>query len=117
MTAENINFDKEVLELEKLLIEQGQIPSPLFRFPGLAHNQVLLNKLRNLGLYALDADTWLAKSDEKEIRNRSVILVHGNGNEHLGVNRLLEELEEKSASIKSKTWQFVSPLLAVPVQE
>ena len=70
-----------------LLLENGLIPSPFFRFPGLVADGGLLEKLRQLSLIPIGSDAWLAKGENPA--NGSFILVHGNGNEPQGVRKLL----------------------------
>jgi hypothetical protein len=82
-----IDFTKEVLTTEMALLEQGLIPSPFFRFPGLVADGTLLKKLRRLSLIPVGSDAWLAKGERP--KNGSIILVHGNGNEPQGIRKLL----------------------------
>jgi hypothetical protein len=114
MTGPGINLKDEILRLEKLLLEQRQLPSLLFRFPGLVHNKELLRGITDLGLYAIDADTWLAKGEQHEIHNGSVVLVHGNGNESSGIDRILTELKRNEGNFISGEWEIIDPLNAVP---
>lgn len=86
-----IDFEKEVLDTERLLLENGLIPSPFFRFPGLVANGALVGKLRKLALIPIGSDAWLAKGETPV--NGSVILVHGNGNEPLGISMALRLLK------------------------
>jgi hypothetical protein len=83
-----IDLDREVLETERLLVEEGLSPSPFFRFPGLVSDQRTVARLAELGLIPLGSDAWLAKGESPGAG--SFILVHGNGNEPAGVRRLLE---------------------------
>ena len=82
-----VDFDREVLVTEQLLLENGLVPSPFFRFPGLVADGRLLTRLRQLSLIPIGSDAWLAKGEVPV--NGSFILVHGNGNEPQGVRRLL----------------------------
>jgi hypothetical protein len=89
--AENANFlllpgvdaDNEILETERLLIANGQTPSLFFRFPGLVSSSPLMQAVRRNHLISLCADAWLALNQKP--RDGSVILVHPNGNEELGL--------------------------------
>ncbi len=89
--AENANFlllpgvdaDNEILETERLLIANGQTPSLFFRFPGLVSSSPLMQAVRRNHLISLGADAWLALNQKP--RDGSVILVHPNGNEELGL--------------------------------
>jgi hypothetical protein len=78
-----VDFDREVFETEKLLIVNGGTPSVFFRFPGLVADPALLAKLRGLNLIPLGADAWLALGAAP--RDGSIVLVHPNGNEPLGL--------------------------------
>ena len=89
--AESANFlllpgvdaDNEILETERLLIANGQTPSLFFRFPGLISSSPLMQAVRRNHLISLGADAWLALNQKP--RDGSVILVHPNGNEELGL--------------------------------
>ena len=76
---------REVLALELQLLERGVVPSVFFRFPGLVADDGALALLRDLGLIPLGSDAWLAKGEA--VRDGSIILVHGNGNEPAGIRR------------------------------
>lgn len=78
-----VDFDREVFETEKLLIVNGGTPSVFFRFPGLVADPGLLARLRGLNLIPLGADAWLALGVAP--RDGSIVLVHPNGNEPLGL--------------------------------
>lgn len=52
---------KEVLELEKLLLSYDLIPSILFRFPGLISDKNSLGIIKELGLITIGSDTWLKR--------------------------------------------------------
>jgi hypothetical protein len=88
-----IDFTEEVLENERLLLENGVVPSPFFRFPGLVSDGRLIRELGSLSLIPLGSDAWLAKG-ELPVKG-SIILVHGNGNEPLGVRMALRILRER----------------------
>ena len=93
LLAAKTDFIREVLSLEKLLIERGLTPSPFFRFPGLVSSRSLIEELRNLSLIPIGSNAWLAKGEKPQ--PGSVILVHGNGNEPEGIRRLLSFYEER----------------------
>lgn len=84
------DFTGEVLELERLLLAHGLLPSPFFRFPGLVSDGATVGRLRELSLIPIGSDAWLAKGELP--RKGSFILVHGNGNEPKGVRLLLPML-------------------------
>lgn len=86
------DFNYEVLATEKLLLQKGLVPSVFFRYPGLVANKELLLKLNNLGLIPLGSDAWLAKN-QTPIKG-SIILVHGNSNEHVGIVDFMKLLQQ-----------------------
>lgn len=62
MLAPQTNIDHEILAAEKLLLENNQLPSVFFRFPGLISNQKLIAKLHAFGLIPIGSNAWLAKN-------------------------------------------------------
>jgi len=86
-----VNLDREIFETEKLIIASGATPSVFFRFPGLVADGALLDHIRARHLVALGADSWLALGPPP--RPGSILLVHPNGNEPVGLrifSRLLK---------------------------
>jgi hypothetical protein len=114
LTDPSVDFDAEVLGLERALISRGLLPSPIFRFPGLTHDSTRLGQLARLSLMAIDADAWIAKG--QPIRSRSVVLVHGNGNEPQGIDGFLRAVREptRAAELRGGQSALVSPLLIAP---
>jgi len=86
-------FNQEVINNEIYMLDNGVIPSMFFRFPGLIYNQDLLNKLQKLHLVAIDANAWLAKT-KGTFKAGSIILVHGNKNEAIGITLFLNLLNK-----------------------
>lgn len=87
-----VDMDGEIFATEKLMIENGLTPSVFFRFPGLVSDAALMDKLRERHLIALGADAWIALGFRP--RPGSIVLVHPNGNEEVGLrlfSRLLDE--------------------------
>ncbi len=78
-----VDMDEEIFETEKLMVSKGVTPSVFFRFPGLVSDAALMEKLRSLHLIALGSDSWLALGPLP--RPGSIILVHPNGNEEIGL--------------------------------
>ena len=78
----------EILGLEQLLVGQGIAPSVFFRFPGLVSSPELIETLERLHLVAVGSDAWLAKGQQPKAG--SVILIHGNLNEPVGVKLMLD---------------------------
>jgi hypothetical protein len=92
----------EVLSTEKAMLENGLLPSVFFRFPGLVSDRRLVGAVVGLGLVPIGSDAWLAK---KQAPSRgSIVLVHGNGNEPLGVERFLELLRVEQRAIRHRDW-------------
>ena len=90
MLHPSVNLQHEIFKTEIALLNAGQVPSVLFRFPGLVANKRLLKKLVKYGLIPLGADAWLSNS-QKPTRG-SVILVHANGNDRSGIAALMKYL-------------------------
>ncbi len=87
-------FKNEVLDVEKMLILNHQIPSILFRFPGLISDKELVEKLlNNYSLVPLGTNNWLVKT-QKEMGKNDIVLVHGNLNEHLGIEMINKTLKK-----------------------
>lgn len=90
LLAPGTDFPAEVLDLERLLLSRGLVPSPFFRFPGLVSDAATVTRLRELSLIPIGSDAWIAKGEAP--KKGSFILVHGNGNEPKGVRQLLPML-------------------------
>ena len=90
MLMPGVDPDAEILETEKLLIANGQVPSLFFRFPGLISSAPLMQAARRHHLIALGADAWLAIGQRP--RPGSIVLVHANGNEEVGLKMFDREL-------------------------
>jgi peptidoglycan/xylan/chitin deacetylase (PgdA/CDA1 family) len=93
------NARHEILATEKLLLENNQLPSVYFRFPGLISNKQLVVKLRKYGLIPIGSNAWLAHNQEVNIG--SFILVHGNSNEPEGIQKVMLLLQ-------NSTYHFLS---------
>ena len=91
MLSENTNLDFEVLNNEITMLKNGIIPSPFFRFPGLISDQKICKKIISYGLIPLSSNTWFAKGQKP--KNRSIILLHMNGNERNGLTLFLKFFE------------------------
>lgn len=96
----DINY--EVLETEKAMLANGLLPSVFFRFPGLVSDQQLFNKITDFGLIPIGTDAWLAKGQQPQAG--SIVLIHGNGNEPVGVADFVKLLRSKAKSIANKQW-------------
>ena len=96
----DINY--EVLETEKAMLKNGLLPSVFFRFPGLVSDQQLVYKITDFGLIPIGTDAWLAKGQQSQ--PGSIVLIHANGNEPVGVNDFIKLLQSKTQSITKKQW-------------
>ena len=96
----DINY--EVLATEELMLKNGLVPSIFFRFPGLVSDQQLVYKITDFGLIPIGSDAWLAKGQQPQAG--SIVLIHGNGNEPVGVADFIKLLQSKTKQIASKQW-------------
>ncbi len=96
----DINY--EVLETEKAMLKNGLLPSVFFRFPGLVSDQQLVYKITDFGLIPIGTDAWLAKGQQSQ--PGSIVLIHANGNEPIGVNDFIKLLQSEASSIAKKQW-------------
>jgi hypothetical protein len=86
--------EHEILDVERLLIANGETPSAFFRFPGLISDARWMENLRKDHLIPLGAAAWLALSQKPD--PGAIVLVHPNGNEPLGLSDF-KRLREKNA--------------------
>jgi peptidoglycan/xylan/chitin deacetylase (PgdA/CDA1 family) len=99
------DLTSEVLETEAAMLAAGITPSVFFRFPGLVSRPALFGRIVAFGLVPLGSDAWLAKNEWP--REGSIVLVHANGNEPLGVRRFLQLLRDEREAIRTKSWQLL----------
>jgi len=92
----------EITRDEIAMIESGLTPSVFFRFPGLVSNREIFSKVTDFGLIPLGSDAWLGKKQWP--RSGSIILVHANGQEPVGIKRFLCLLGSKKGEIAGGTW-------------
>jgi len=85
------NLTKDILDLEKTLLNYGLTPSIFFRFPGLISDKKSIKIVKNLGLIPIGSNSWLAKGEHP--KEGSIILIHGNKNEPKGVDIFLKLLQ------------------------
>jgi hypothetical protein len=90
-----VSPDREIENVEIELIRRGELPSIYFRFPGLVSSPKWIAALARHSLIPVGADAWIALGEKP--KSGSIILVHGNGNEPLGVTLLLKKLSEIEA--------------------
>ena len=98
------DLDIEVLDNEKLMLSNGLTPSVFFRFPGLVSDQTLLEKIELYGLIPVGSDAWLAKG--QPAHTGSIVLIHGNGNEELGVRDFLRLLKSNQTEVLHHQWSL-----------
>ncbi|MBE9599803.1 polysaccharide deacetylase [Pedobacter sp. MC2016-24] len=96
----DLNF--EILGTELAMIQQGLLPSIFFRFPGLVSDRQVVTKLLSYGIIPVGSDAWLAKG--QSANSGSIVLIHGNGNEPVGVKDFIQLLKSKQADVKHKNW-------------
>ncbi len=94
LLAPGFDMDKEIFDVERLLIANGETPSVFFRFPGLISDKALMQTVRRARLIPLGADSWLVFAPP--LRPGAIILVHPNGNEPAGLGHFAH-LWEKGA--------------------
>ncbi|MXV51086.1 hypothetical protein GS399_08900 [Pedobacter sp. HMF7647] len=73
-----------------------------FRFPGLVSDQQIVDKVLSYGLIPVGSDAWLAKGEQA--KTGSIVLIHGNGNEEIGVQDFIQLLKKEQVDIKNKQW-------------
>ena len=93
INQEGIDFKQEVLDNENFIFREGRTPSIFYRYAGLVSNKKAYRYLvEELGLIPIGTKAWLAKGEK--IKERSIVLLHGNKNEPLGIQRFLESKTE-----------------------
>lgn len=102
LLAPGTNLDIEVLENEKLMLKNGLTPSVFFRFPGLVSDKSIVEEIEAYGLIPIGSDAWLAKGQQPNAG--SIVLIHGNGNEEIGVKDFIQLLKAKQADVITKQW-------------
>jgi len=105
----------EVLQTEAAMLTAGIPPSVFFRFPGLISRPELFARVVAFGLIPVGSDAWLAKNEWP--RDGSIVLVHANGNEPLGVHRFLQLLRDERESIRAGSWQLLDLRESVAASE
>lgn len=99
------DLEFEVLGTERALLAHGETPSIFFRFPGLVSSARLFERVIGYGLIPLGSDAWLAKGQWPSAG--SIVLVHGNSNEPLGVHRFIELLRRERPNVLKRRWQLL----------
>jgi len=104
MMAPGTDINSEVLLTEIALLQKNIVPSVFFRFPGLVSDHEIYDKILNLGLIPIGSDAWLAKGQWPT--DGSIVLIHANGNELIGVRDFINLLKDKRAEVLSKRWEL-----------
>jgi hypothetical protein len=102
LLAPGTDLDFEILGTEIALLQNGLMPSVFFRFPGLVSDNKIVTKITDFGLIPIGSDAWLAKGQQAQ--QGSIVLIHGNGNEPIGVNDFITLLKNKKDLVQSKQW-------------
>lgn len=98
------DISREILNTEITMLERGVIPSPFFRFPGLVSDKEVFEKVISFGLIPIGTDAWIAKKQYP--KQGSIVLVHANGNEPLGLKKFQKLLETQRDSILAGKWML-----------
>jgi hypothetical protein len=106
LLTRGVDPEEEILDTERPLIANGEIPSLFFRFPGLVSSDPLMQAVRQFHLVTLGADAWLAIG-QKPGRG-SIVLVHPNGNEPKGLAVFASDLAHGAIAAP------LEPLTAAP---
>lgn len=104
MLRPSTNIEREILENEKLMICKGLTPSVFFRFPGLISDKKLFSRVLQYGVLPLGSDAWLAKNQQP--KPGSIVLIHGNGNEPLGIKKFYDLLEKDHETTTGEAWML-----------
>lgn len=96
------SLDEEVLRTEQAMLANGLVPSVFFRFPGLVSDRSVFDGVLDFGLLPIGSDAWLAKGQVP--RAGSLVLIHANGNEPLGIADFTRLVRDHSSAIRHKTW-------------
>jgi peptidoglycan/xylan/chitin deacetylase (PgdA/CDA1 family) len=98
------DIDSEILGAEREMLRHGAVPSVFFRFPGLMDSDSLFRRVLAAGLLPVGSDAWLAK--KQAARPGSIVLIHGNGNERIGVDDFLRLLRSENGEIRRGAWHL-----------
>ena len=96
------DLEAEILRTEQAMLDHGMTPSVFFRFPGLVSSRALFDRVVAHGLIPVGSDAWLAKG-QRPTRG-SIVLVHGNGNDSLGVEDFLRLVRREGLKIRESNW-------------
>lgn len=98
----DMNF--EILGTELAMLQHGLTPSLFFRFPGLVSDKRIVDQVLSYGLIPVGSDAWLAKG--QQANSGSIVLIHGNGNEPVGVEDFIRLLKNEKNAVQGKQWMM-----------
>jgi hypothetical protein len=98
----NTDLNFEILGTEIALLQHGFLSSVFFRFPGLVSDHNVVNRVIEYGLIPIGSDAWLAKG--QQTHDGSIVLIHGNGNEPIGVKNFINLLQTEKSLVMKKEW-------------
>jgi len=96
------DIDFEILGTEIAMLQHGLMPSVFFRFPGLVSDVKVVQAVTGYGLIPIGSDAWLAKGQAANAG--SLVLIHGNGNEPIGVKDFINLLKTEQSKVTDKQW-------------
>jgi hypothetical protein len=96
------DMNYEILQNEITMLDNHIIPSVFFRFPGLVSDKSVFEKVVSYGLIPIGSDSWLAKNQKP--KEGSIVLIHGNGNEPIGVKDFIKLIASERENVKNKNW-------------
>ncbi len=99
------DVETEILRAEAAMLQRGMVPSVFFRFPGLVSDRDLFDRVVSHGLVPVGSDAWLAKGQRPT--EGSIVLIHGNGNDPIGVADFLRLLRTERTNIRDRDWLLV----------
>jgi hypothetical protein len=105
MLSKGTDIVAEVIENEKAMLSQKIIPSVFFRFPGLISERDTYDRILALGLIPVGSDAWLAKGQKPG--NGSIVLIHANGNEPLGIKEFIKLLHREEPLVLEGRWELL----------
>lgn len=87
-------LENEILSTERLLLEQGQLPSIFFKVES-DWNQIMAKKLQSFSLIPIEASSVLSKGGK--IKKGSMVLVKGDGTESKYIKMIINERKKKNS--------------------
>jgi len=68
----------------------------------LVSDRQLVEDITDYGLIPIGSDAWLAKG--QVAHNGDIVLIHGNGNEPIGIKDFITLLQKEKSAITNKQW-------------